>query len=116
MSLAAVIQHGESIEIAFHETGNYRRNRSDQWDQGKKQNKDGVYRLPAEISQGEPDAAADIMIKNSRAENKFFAFYDRFCFFTQIGKHRTAQDKKQIFKEGEIKEHHDQSRHYSNHN
>ena len=61
------------------------------------------------------DTPADIMVKNRRAENKFPAFHNGFCFFTEIGKNRAAQYQEYIFKKGEIKKHHDQPDHNTHH-
>ena len=111
MPFATVIKHGKTEVVTFHQEGEQGRYPSYYRDKRKYQEGNRIHRLPEHVPECEFDAPGDVFQQLTGAERKILPFDDRFCLFAQVGEERGADDKEDVFEQGEIEQQHDQLQH-----
>lgn len=116
VAAAGVVQHRETIIIAFDEDADNGGYPPHERDEGEDQNTNDIYRLPEAVAEGETDAAKHVMAKGSvKPHFIFLAMEQGVGLFAQIGEERRADDQHQIFKEREPEEDQDEMDHEAAH-
>ncbi len=110
-SLATVVDHGETIIVAFDQDAKDRCCPADQWQQRKEQKPHGVESLPETIAQSDLHPSSHIPQELTQAEGEFPSFNDRGRLLTEVGEYGRAYDQPEKLEEGKIEEQKDHPHH-----
>jgi len=115
MPLAAVVQHGKPVVVAFHENTDDGRDPAYQGEKGKDQEGNDIHRLPKAVTDGQPDASAHVAEHLVCLEGVFLAVDECFRLLAEISEDGRADDQDQVFEKREIKEEEHQAHHHLPH-
>ena len=116
MPFATIVQHGEAVIITFHEGGDDGGDPSDQGEEGKDEDGDGIDCLPEGIAESEADAPEHVLPELGGEPDIILIAIDQvFGLLAQIGEQGRADDQEQVLEQGELEEYQDQSHHDAPH-
>jgi len=105
VAAATVVEHRETIIIAFDEDADDGGDPAGKGDKGKEEDTDEVHGLPQGVADGEADAAEHIPAEPVVEFHRIFlAVEEGVGLFAEVGEQRSADDEHEVFEEGEVKE------------